>query len=292
MLNCWPARNQRQSFAELETLLRWKLSGNSLCHILYAEPHLLFLSLWRSVPKNLLVTIHQPPSWWDEASCHSFKPVKSAIILYQRDLDFFEQLVGRGRVHFIHHGVDTDFFTPSDQSPSKRILYSGVHLRNTAMLIRLINSLHQRRPDLRFDLLVPEHRRSEGGLLELKSHPAVTWHAGLDDRQLLNLYRRSRMLLLPMNDSGANTAVVESLACGLPVITTDVGGIRDYGGREIYPLLENNDDRAMLELVEACLDDDSLRAEMSSSARRFAERTLAWSRVAARHMEVYTELSG
>jgi len=35
---------------------------------------------------------------------------------------------------------------------------------------------------------------------------------------------------MPMKSSGANNAIVEALACGLTVVTTDVGGICDYGG--------------------------------------------------------------
>ena len=56
-----------------------------------------------------------------------------------------------------------------------------------------------------------------------------------------------------MSDSGANNAIVESLACGLPVITTDVGGIRDYGGGTIYPVVANEDDDGMIGLVEQYL---------------------------------------
>ena len=62
--------------------------------------------------------------------------------------------------------------------------------------------------------------------------------------------QRSHLMLLPMNDSGANTAVVEALASGLPIATTDVGGIRDYGGGSIFPVVPNNHDDEMIALVE------------------------------------------
>jgi glycosyltransferase involved in cell wall biosynthesis len=94
-----------------------------------------------------------------------------------------------------------------------------------------------------------------------------------------------------MNESGANTAVVESLSCGLPVITTDVGGIRDYGGADIFPIVANDDDDAMIDLVEKYLDNSDLRNEVAISCRNFAEQKLAWSVVAQKHLEVYQKLS-
>ena len=110
----------------------------------------------------------------------------SAIALYQRDIPFFEQFLGRGRVRFIHHGADIEFFQPGSARPNgaPRILYSGVYLRNEPMLVRVATRLLAKRPDLRFDLLVPAHRRNSPNLAPLLNHPAVTWHGSLNDEQL------------------------------------------------------------------------------------------------------------
>jgi glycosyltransferase involved in cell wall biosynthesis len=84
--------------------------------------------------------------------------------------------------------------------------------------------------------------------------------------------------------------VVEALSCGLPILTTDVGGIRDYGGGTVFPVVGNNTDEAMLELVERYLDNSAWRDQVVLACRRFAEQTLAWPLVARRHMEIYSEL--
>jgi glycosyltransferase involved in cell wall biosynthesis len=80
------------------------------------------------------------------------------------------------------------------------------------------------------------------------------------------------------------------MACGLPVVTTDVGGIRDYGGGSIYPVVKNNDDDAMVELVEKYLADEKYRNSIAKKERQFAEDKLAWPIVAKRHLKVYEGL--
>jgi glycosyltransferase involved in cell wall biosynthesis len=96
---------------------------------------------------------------------------------------------------------------------------------------------------------------------------------------------------MPMEDSGVNTAVVEALACGLPIVTTDVGGIRDYGGGSVYPVVANNDDDAMIALVEEYLNNENRRNEVGEKCRAFAEQSLSWLLVAQKHIEAYKELS-
>ena len=155
------------------------------------------------------------------------------------------------------------------------------------MLQRVINKLSQTNKEIQFDLLVPEHARNAPGLLELQKHPAVTWHQNLTDEALCKLYQNSYLLLLPMNNSGANTAVVEALACGLPIVTTDVGGIRDYGGGDIFPLVDNNDDDGAISLIQQYLHNPDWHSEIANNCRQFAEEFLDWNLVAQQHLETY-----
>lgn len=279
--------------AELEFRLcrRWRRPDAS--HILYLDYHLELLNSWPKAPKDLVGTVHLPPSVWKPEQCKLLSRLDSAIALYQRDISFFEQYVGKGRVQFIHHGVDTEFFKPglAKSNTPPRILYSGVYLRNELMLVRMVKHLAEKYPELRFDLLVPQHHRKSPALAPLREHPAVSWHGGLNDEQLRELYQKSCLMLLPMNDSGANTSVVEALASGLPVVTTDVGGIRDYGGGSIYPVVANNNDDEMISLVEQYISQPARRDEVGKCCRAFAEKHLAWPPVAQQHLDIYQQLA-
>ena len=97
--------------------------------------------------------------------------------------------------------------------------------------------------------------------------------------------------MLPMRDSGANTAVVEALACGTPLVTTDVGGIRDYGGGTLFPVVKNDDDDAMVDLVNEYLNSSTRRNEVSRACREFAVTQLAWPIVAQQHLKTYESLA-
>jgi glycosyltransferase involved in cell wall biosynthesis len=214
-------------------------------------------------------------------------------VLYERDISFFEKYVGPGRVKFIHHGADTEFFSlePSKLRTPPRILYGGVYLRNEPMLVRVVKRLSQTIPELRFDFLVPQHHRNSASLAPLLEYPTVTWHNGLNDEELRTLYQQAYVMLLPMNDSGANTAIVEALSSGLPIVTTDVGGIQNYGGGSIFPTVANNNDDEMISLTEQYLGDRRWRDHISVKCRRFAESDLAWPLVAKRHFDIYQELA-
>lgn len=288
----WKKRSSYSSAAEFYFNLSNNNSQDKISHILYLEDSLPFLDKWQKAPKNLIGTIHLPPEVWTEAKLNNLRRLSSAIVLYQKDLAFWSDKVGKDRVKFIHYGVDIDFFHPSEYTDSqeKRILYAGHYLRNYQMLYRLISQLNKTHPHLKFDLLVPEFARQREGFRELENNPSVTWHQNLTDEDLRKLYQNSYLLLLPMNSSGANTAIVEALACGLPIVTTDVGGIRDYGGGDIFPVVDNNDDLAAISLIEKYLNNSQWHRETSFNCRQFAEQHLDWHIVTQKHLEAYTYL--
>ena len=294
-LHGWPDRNSHAAAAEFWFSRRFdKRRNERTAHILAGEYHLHFLDRWPKAPKELIYTLHFPPSRWNGEMRARLKRLSSAIVLYQKDIAFFEEHVGKGRVHFVRHGVNSDFFTPGETpgTTNLRLVFAGHYLRNTEMLFRVVTRLHTAHPQLRFDFLVPMPYRSSPGLESLLHHPAVQWHANLDDTQVREVFRSALLVLLPVNDSGANNAVVESLSCGTPLVTTDVGGIRDYGGDSIFPLVRNNDDDAMVALVERYLAEPAWRRSVGEASRRFAEEELSWNVVAREHAKAYSQLAG
>jgi len=268
---------------------------DSLCHVLYFDNHPYLWERWKKSPNNIIGTIHWPtPRRMPPRMSANLKRISSAIVLSKCDLEFYESLIGKGRVKFIHHGVDTEFFYPVKKRSvePKRIMFTGQNGRNISMLYRVIAELAKRHPELQFDLLLRRERIKIDGFEQLVNKPYTVWHHDISDEELRRLYNASYLLLMPMNDMSANNAIVEALSCGVPVVTTDVGGIRDYGGGSIYPVIANDDDEAMIQLVEKYLGRPAWRSEIGTKCRRFAEKSLAWPIIAQKHIETYKDLLG
>ena len=103
---------------------------------------------------------------------------------------------------------------------------------------------------------------------------------------LLREYRSADLFLLPLTDCTANNCLLEAMACGLPLVASDVGGVRDYATDESAALVPPGDGEAMADAVLGLCGDDERRAEMARAARRRA-LALDWDRVANSLLGVY-----
>ena len=85
-------------------------------------------------------------------------------------------------------------------------------------------------------------------------------------------------MVLPLKRSVACTAVLEALACGVPVLTTE-GGIRDYVTSDAGVLCPVGDSKSMADALLSLLRDEGRLHQMQADARRRA-LTFAWPLVA------------
>lgn len=282
-------RNQAESAAELRFLGHLWKEREAAGVVLNMDDHWPMLRWWPKVPRHLVGVIHIPFSRWSRSAKRDCARLSSAIVLWRRDIPRIEALVGHGRVRFVPHGVDAEFFRPGEMPrESDHLLSCGQFLRDFQRLERVFCLLRKERPTLRLTLVVAAHITRHPDLAWTGSTPGVTVLSGISDAALLDCYQRSTALLMPLLDSGANNTVLEALACGLPIITNDVGGIRDYGGGTVFPVSDDSDE-ALAVLASSLLSDPARLREIGDGQRRLA-LSLDWDTVCDRLTQVVGDL--
>jgi len=288
----WNGTSPEEIFAEVSFIN--KMSSNVISHILYLENHVHILPLIQRKQKKVVGTIHLPISRWTEDRLQKLTFLDNAIILYKEELEEFSKYISRDKIDVIKHGVDIDFFKPGDATlvQKNKILFVGHYLRDFDMFMSVYHLLLSTDfgKSLEFHFIIPAPFRNIAALDTIVNLETVFFHGGLSDEELLEFYQTSYLLFMPMVDSGANTAIVQAISTGLPVLTTDAGGIRSYGGGEIFEVIKKNDIEGMTELFTKYYFNPDFRNSVSQKQRKFAIEQLDWNIVAEQHLKVYNTI--
>ena len=276
--------------AEHHLLLRCLVDPPDVVHVLYGDEQIDLLLRWRSFLRcPLVVTFHIPAEQvaqrFEHFQSKEIKGIDAAIVVAKSEVARFERWFGPNKVVYIPHGIDTEQFWP-DRSKSTndklRLLIVGAWLRDWDLAHRVIDEAERAQLDIQFDVVTfSEFFPYFTGCSNVNLHPRVS------ELKLIELYREADALFLPLKNATGNNAVLEALACGTPVITTDVGGLPDYVTGDCGWLIPKGDVAAAVELIKKlCFDHDIARS------RREAARAQAlkfdWQRIAERVSVVYS----
>lgn len=291
-----PLYSEESLLAEIRCFMECLVFRPDLVHVTHVENDLGVLAgLCRRIRKPLVGSIHQPASWWvrNHARPGILGGLSAAVVFSRRDAAYFEKFLP-GKIRFVPHGVDTEFFRSKWDAPAAeegpRCLFAGKWMRDTETLAEVVKKVIAANPAAGFDMLVPQWCRDEAGLGRLARDPQVRWHEGLTDQALSALYRRAGLILLPLKDGSANNALLEAMASGLPVVSTRAGGVEDYADGSFAELFEPGDSAGMAEAVLRLLGDRALQERRGRAARVAAEEKFSWARIAGETREVYAEV--
>ncbi|MDP2660763.1 MAG: glycosyltransferase family 1 protein, partial [Dehalococcoidia bacterium] len=107
--------------------------------------------------------------------------------------------------------------------------------------------------------------------------------------ELLWLYNRAEAMVLPSMYEGFGLPVIEAMACGTPVITTNVSSLPEVAG-EAAILVDPHDSDGLAAAISRVLDDPNLRARMREAGLAQSSH-FDWDSTARATVEVYREAS-
>ena len=135
----------------------------------------------------------------------------------------------------------------------------------------------------------PERERLQALARELSIGDSVEFVGRIENEEMPAFYRRADVMLNPSLADNMPISILESLASGVPVVTTNVGGI-PYLVRhdETAQMVSPGDEGAMASAITRLWADRAL-AERQSRAGLALAREYTWERVGARWAAVYRE---
>lgn len=263
----------------------------SLYHVLYGDSDLWMLGGASRITGNRLVaTFHEPPSFLERFKIDRRRTenLDAVFLVSESQRVHFEPLLPPERIFVIPHGVDTDFFHPAETMADEQVCVSvGGKLRDFETLTSAIRLIWQANPSVRFIVVGAPHLK-DAHLRRLRDQ-RVDFRRGLSDEELRRAYQRSSVALFSFRDSTVNNALLEAMACGLPIVATDVGGIREYLGSEAAVLCPPRDPEALAAGVHRVLADSDYAARLAAAGR---DRALGYNYpvVADQFRGIYSEI--
>lgn len=129
-----------------------------------------------------------------------------------------------------------------------------------------------------------------------RSHPEIvleTYHGkGIAQEDMAQCYAGADLFVDAQWHAGWNNPVVEAMACGTPVVCSDIGGVEDFAFHERTALVvPPRDVDAFAKAIARMVESPELRSRLAANALREVER-FDWDAAAERMLSLLYEKSG
>lgn len=236
---------------------------------------------WKPVLRRLV-------TWPDHALAASIEIARVA-----------ESLAPGTSVEALTNGVETDRFRPLPATlpaePGSRQVIVPRRLfpkNGVEFAVRALPLVAEVLPGIRF-LFVgdgPERERLERLAGELGVADRARFLGARPHEQMPGLLASAEAAVFPSLMEATSVAALECMACGLPVVASDVGGLPEIVDAEVGALVPPEDPEALAAAIVATLE----RPDRQEAGVRARQRVVEhWSndRLVERHLQIYRALS-
>jgi glycosyltransferase involved in cell wall biosynthesis len=202
-------------------------------------------------------------------------------------------------VERVPKGVDAERFSPAGSDARVRFSLEGrpvvlavgrlVPIKNLRLLVEAMPGVLARVPSA-IALIVgdgPEEAMLKRLAAALGVGAAVKFTGYVAHEELPSYYRSADLFALTSTFDNSPNVVLEAMACALPVVSTDVGGVAEFVERDGGELVKASDVNELAAAIATWLESADRRKAAGTHNRRVVLLRYSWRASAARLLSVY-----
>jgi glycosyltransferase involved in cell wall biosynthesis len=240
----------------------------------------------RDFKSKVFITIHKPVDLLEEIMPWNWKSLvdgTNIIVLSKTQYDYFRKEFPDSNVFLIPHGVDVNYFRPKRVKKDEELILSvGDHLRDHDTLLRAMEIVNRVYPKLKLAVVSYNFRSEQKNIVCMNK---------ISDRKLESLYHKALFQVVCVNGFTASNALLESFACGLPCIITDLPDVRFCVNKKGALFYKKGDHRELASRIIELARDRRLRKRLAKEARERALE-LSWENMSAKIKDAYEKGTG
>nr|WP_245323773.1 glycosyltransferase family 1 protein [Methanomicrobium sp. W14] len=122
-------------------------------------------------------------------------------------------------------------------------------------------------------------------IIELNKSSDIRRIGYVDEDDLPGLYSAADVFVYPSLYEGFGLPILEAMACGAPVITSNTSSMTEVGGNAAL-YFDPHDENQLRELLIKTVDDESLKEDLRQNGFRNAKK-FSWEKTARKTLQIY-----
>jgi glycosyltransferase involved in cell wall biosynthesis len=188
----------------------------------------------------------------------------------------------------IRNYVETEVFKPLDRTKQKgSICYIGrlQGIKNLTALLEALKGL-----PYTLDIIGSGQQEEELKRFAINSKVKANFLGNIPNHELPEILSAHELFVLPSLLEGMPKTLLEAMACGLPVIGTNVEGIKEVIKHGENGILCDTDSGSIRKAITSVMEDEGLRKKLGKNARRTIEKGFSLEKLVEKELELYANL--
>jgi len=278
--------------------------------IIHAHSHLFFTTnvcavLRRLKSTPLIITNHglisqTAPMWIQRlfiptVAKWTYKSADKIICYTIHEKDELVKLgIDPEKIAVIHNGINTDIFVPKyNRVRANKILWIGRYIpgKGVQYLIDAFAIIVQSHPDAHLFMIGdgPQMEEMQQKIQDLRLSMHITQKTFIPNEDLPALYQSSDVFVLPSLSEGVPRTILESMACGIPVVCTDLPQLVDLvdGAGLLVP---TRDPEAIASAILKIIKNPDYAAKLGKTGTERIVKYYSWNDTVKKTLSLYEEV--